>query len=746
MTTPHDPHNHDDDALGAALGESLRGRVDTIPTITPGFDGVERRARQITNRRRALAGAAVGAFLLLGGIGIAALTTDDATDQDTLDSVPDTSVPDPAPDPVDDPAIDGPTVVTGLIEKARFVRVDGETETELYVAAAGEVLSEALLLADGSFLVEIHDDPLAGAGRVLHLTEPGATPSELSAFGDLAGGAVVDGVPYAWVGDVPDFRNGLPGEDQMTTPLRRIDLRDLSSIDFLDFAYTIESSVESVDVHETQVLVSVSSEAGPEWRILDIDGSSTGTSVSPVATAGLDNAWGGRFDEEGDGMWFLGLDTTSGSFELVGLDFDGSDRRSVAIDPSDGPGQPVLGLQAEDGLVAVNVQVADDELRYVETIWVGADGSTSNEVEPGEVIFVQDAQTTADDPGPTVPPSEPSDPVEPAEWQPLADLGLAEPQPVLHPLAAPIATDSALIGVVDGDAVHYAPDGAATMLARDPDLGSALLGADGSLLLELRNQPGVSPLREVATIVVQVRDDEYRLLSADGRLNGVAEVDGRPVVFVGDYPIFDNTPGGDVADLRMVDLDTGESTVIGDDVFGIEWLVYEAFVGGDPGDPVILLDGSGYQPFWAYRDVEGNVVDLASPTDGRYGSDWANEVDGVGPNADRAALSADASTIYWVEVEPGDPALLTPTAVIHSMDTATGEEGPTIDVSLGYTEVAIHTDLTISGDELLLTRSFDGVDENGDYVPDFRAPIVIDLATATSTELPLPGAAWHFAG
>ena len=70
MSSPSDTHDipSSDDELGAALGASIRSRADAVPTITPGFETVERRARQITNRRRALAGAAVGAATTQGQI------------------------------------------------------------------------------------------------------------------------------------------------------------------------------------------------------------------------------------------------------------------------------------------------------------------------------------------------------------------------------------------------------------------------------------------------------------------------------------------------------------------------------------------------------------------------------------------------------------------------------------------------------------------------------------------------------
>ena len=120
----------------------------------------------------------------------------------------------------------------------------------------------------------------------------------------------------------------------------------------------------------------------------------------------------------------------------------------------------------------------------------------------------------------------------------------------------------------------------------------------------------------------------------------------------------------------------------------------------------------------------------------------------MGPDAQRPALSADGSTLYWIELETGDPATLEVTAVLHAMDVATGEEAPTIDIDLGTSEIRIHADLTISGsDQLLLTRWFDGgLDEHGQVTQTWQPPLVIDPATGDVQPVGRPGADWHFAG
>ncbi|MEM1335935.1 MAG: hypothetical protein AAGG08_21000 [Actinomycetota bacterium] len=108
--TPNPPLSDDD--LGAMLGQSVRSKVDDVATITPAFAGVERRARQITNRRRTAAGLAVGALALFGGLGAASLFADDeeglendvVTDPEPV--VEDADVDDPTPEPEPDPVIE----------------------------------------------------------------------------------------------------------------------------------------------------------------------------------------------------------------------------------------------------------------------------------------------------------------------------------------------------------------------------------------------------------------------------------------------------------------------------------------------------------------------------------------------------------------------------------------------------------------------------------------------------------------
>ncbi|MEM8707938.1 MAG: hypothetical protein AAGE98_15845 [Actinomycetota bacterium] len=114
--TPNTPFS--DDELGAMLGRSVQSKVDDVPTITPSFDGIERRARQITNRRRTAAGLAVGALALFGGLGAASLFTDEeeglendvVTDpeqivvDDETEPIEETE-PEPQPEPEPEPTI-----------------------------------------------------------------------------------------------------------------------------------------------------------------------------------------------------------------------------------------------------------------------------------------------------------------------------------------------------------------------------------------------------------------------------------------------------------------------------------------------------------------------------------------------------------------------------------------------------------------------------------------------------------------
>ncbi len=146
--TPNTPLS--DDELGAMLGRSVRTKVDDIPTITPSFDGVERRARQITNRRRTATGLAVGALALFGGLGVASLldgddegsldtdvvTEPDTTDEDAVaieDAEPDTDEPSPAPSIEDDgdESLEPESPLTDWVDPEVFGIVSIESDTNI---------------------------------------------------------------------------------------------------------------------------------------------------------------------------------------------------------------------------------------------------------------------------------------------------------------------------------------------------------------------------------------------------------------------------------------------------------------------------------------------------------------------------------------------------------------------------------------------------------------------------------------
>ncbi len=298
--------NLDDDQLGAALGESLRGRVDDVPTIPPSFDGVERRARQITNRRRALAGTTIGALMVFGGIGLASLGDDesaDPTDVMTNDNPSIDNSPEPAPvddhsdgyalavpapdeaDPSEVPARPEPTAppaeldeLTGIVAPVRtfvdgvFVEISPTGNiTELLDDPAA---SRVVVVSDGSLVVE-RSDPALFAGSVVHLVDGtihGAT-RVLAENGRLAGGADIDGRPVAFVLD------RLTIEDE-TTPLRMVDLETGTSTDWKRDAEGIEWTVGNVDVAADRVLVHTSS-LFVSWTLHDLDGTRRDDLASP---------------------------------------------------------------------------------------------------------------------------------------------------------------------------------------------------------------------------------------------------------------------------------------------------------------------------------------------------------------------------------------------------------------------------------------------------------------------------------
>lgn len=744
-TNPNDPRDLNDSELGAALGASLHNRTDAVPNITPGFDGVEHRARQITNRRRALAGAAIGALVVFGGIGLVALTDDDQSDTQTFDE-PDTdeTVPPetvPADDVVDDDAdgdVDVPAEpstdirsATGIIEGRVVILVtdvdsDDPVESELYVAEAGSTVTDALHLADGSTLIELQAEGADGDRRVLFMSEVDAEPVELSAYGDLAGGAVIDGVPYAFVGDLPDYRAGFPEAPLDVGDLRLVDLRDLSSRTFLPAAYGIEWGVDHVDVHDGLILVASSSEAGPYWQVLDLAGADLGFPMP------IDESWhpaqGGdlvaqepRFDAEGDGLVFLLHDIVNNTWTLEATNFDGTQPSSIPLRPSDSEEFVELELVSDGNTTAANaltVDFSDNSRTYVETIWIVAPhNEPSVEVEPGEVGLVQAPQTSKV----PVAPAEPNTPVDPSP-------------------AATNPTGEAFHTVIDGAFVEIGADGSTRVLLDDPEALAYALAEDGSVIV---TRPGVredslAGAGEIVQLIDGTLDGTTRVLSAEGRLAGLATIDGRAVAFVSDSP--DASVNEEATTpLRSVDLGTGESTVLEEGVNGIEWRMSVA----DYSEGVILIDVAGYSPSWTFVSPTGIDLELASPTDGRFGIGWG---DTTGPDDIDVpccvGLSDDGERLYWLEHRTEDWQHNTDLpARVRGMDLATGDIIADIEVPLPGSEGPVTFEMDVANWDAIVSVSGVISPVTGESVQ----AIYVDLTNATTNPLDFPGGPWTFA-
>lgn len=454
---------------------------------------------------------------------------------------------------------------------------------------------------------------------------------------------------------------------------------------------------------------------------------------------------------------------TPSSDDDLGRELGRQVQRRVRDEPSPAPGFESIQRRAERmvlrrrlAAVAAPVLVVvagltvafvttDDDPSGVETRGSQPDPTAAVTTTPESTgsPTTPDSPTTSE-PSPTDAPST-SGAAHGGDWRPVDELGLHdEPTPILPGWEAP---GLALVGVPEDDAVVVAPDGSATRVVTGAPLGRVMVAPDGSILAELTDRPPLSSWRPTATTVVQIRDGGYRVLSPDGSLDGVGMLSGAPVAFVGDLPMFDSEDpvdgGDDTGDLRVVELGSGESRIFVEDAYGIEWTVSEVFVGGTSPDEIVFVDAAGYQPDWRYFDAAGNQLDLASPTDGRYGSDWGNEVDGVGPDVTDAVLSADGSTLYWAEYELGDPAFLTPSAVIHAMDLESGAEAQTFEVSLGRTDVYLNVDLTRADEALVLRRWYFEPDGSGTDRPTHLPPMLVDVDGGTSIDLDLPGADWY---
>ena len=103
--TPENPT--EDDALGSALGDAIRGRVET-PAARPPVSSIAERAAaraKARNTRRAVAGIAASTALVAGGITAwNALEDDQPTEVIVVDESPTTFEPAPTTAPIDSPA------------------------------------------------------------------------------------------------------------------------------------------------------------------------------------------------------------------------------------------------------------------------------------------------------------------------------------------------------------------------------------------------------------------------------------------------------------------------------------------------------------------------------------------------------------------------------------------------------------------------------------------------------------------
>lgn len=310
MNAPHMTDHSSDQDLGAALGNALHDRVDSVPTLTPGFDGVERRAAQITRRRRALAGIATAAVVVLAGFGVARLTAeeDPTTDvfnpPDTEDVVPDDQPdpPDPtvAPDPpvpseTDDAAPSSdPAVAVGesglatpmvAVRDNRVVRVELDGANTL-VHESEAPLVGAHIAPDGTVVI-VRETPSINelrevATEVVAIAADG-TETVLSPDGVLPGVAEIGGRSFAFVGDIPDFL--APTEEQAAGDLRKVDLQSGESTVFIEDAYGLEWNISSVHRGGDRFLA--------DWVARDVDGK----------LLGLPNPLDGRYgDPYGDPM------------------------------------------------------------------------------------------------------------------------------------------------------------------------------------------------------------------------------------------------------------------------------------------------------------------------------------------------------------------------------------------------------------------------------------------------------------
>ena len=149
----------------------------------------------------------------------------------------------------------------------------------------------------------------------------------------------------------------------------------------------------------------------------------------------------------------------------------------------------------------------------------------------------------------------------------------------------------------------------------------------------------------------------------------------------------------------------------------------------------VLIEYGGTDGSWELVDATGTALDLATPTDGRFGENYART--GVDVYGFSPVLSTDGTTIYWIE-DPAGPSGSGP-LTIRSLDVESGEAGPAIEIPFEDGINAPVPALSVHGDHMLV--SFPG------FMPiEPVAPILVELTgAATTVETNLPSGRWEFA-
>ncbi|MEZ5166005.1 MAG: hypothetical protein R2695_05760 [Acidimicrobiales bacterium] len=705
------PNRSDDDQLGRELGASIRHRVGGGGSAVPDIEVVHRRARRISARRRLAAGAGIGVLALVAVLGAVAWSDrGEPTGLRTYDTSPDS-----APNPTNGPT--GPTspgLATGPFTVIRggsdFVHIDVDgTETVLFHADEG-LLAEGIQLADGSVIVGLRTDAETNAGEVLHV-RPGEDPVVLGEFADLAGAAIVDGTPVAFVGDVPDWRGGPPPADEQTGDLRSVALGgDHASTVIVEDAYGIEWAVDSVDARGGRLLVASSSEAGQTWTVLD----GAGTALDFTMPVDDPDGWGvdGRTDvaapllnDEGTGLWWVEVPlSVREDEEGVPVVTGPAVLRSGLLDPENMFGERIeFDLPSLDGWPKLDLRRRGSDLLVNVSHY---DPTTGRPVYDTTVLI----ETFAD---PVV--------------THLANAG--GPYGFAPTSTAPTAEGPALL-VAEGRAVRSYPDGTGLVETRYA-VARLLEAGDGSVFTnEAAGTPG-DPYR--VEVAVYRPGAERRVLDASSVFD-IGTVDGTEVVFVEppapDGFIFGGIEAWAVDDLRMVArLEPPAEAEFG--VLTFDW--------NDTTQVGVATAWSDLTESVFFVDAAGNRVDLPSPTDDL---DY-NEP----PFVTAATISLDGGTLYWLEGPDWgfDPALgesgpIAAPWVLRAADLTTGAETLVWEVTdtIADRSVVDLVSMTDLGGTLLINRE----SSDGD-TPTPSTPLLLDVTTGgpIASDVPIVGVA-----